>query len=150
MPRMRAGVALSLALALSACLPAPAPTLVRDRADIFSAEAEAAAEARLQALARATDRWAFVITEDGGDPPRMLDEPMRLADDRDIDAIAVLLDSTRMIGAGLSGASATNNDAVAIPNERIFDLLQQGQMDAALELIVEDLEAWASAPQRAS
>ena len=143
-------IGLLLIILLGGCLRTDIPRLVQDSADIFSAEAEAAAEERLQAVARETGRWGFVITEEGGDPPRMLDEPMRVADARNVSAMAVLLDGTQVLGIGSSRRSVAQRDQLVSEDSRVHEFLAAGNADAALEVMVRDFEVWSTAPPRPS
>ena len=139
------GVAISLLLMVSACQPA-APQLVRDGIDMFSDEARAAAEARLQQLAADRGIWVFVITDLEGDPPRMLDEPMGEADAQDARAVAILFGRNGIVGSGYSERATQEGDQTALIPPDVNGLVAQGETDAALTAVVEYLERWAVAP----
>lgn len=142
---MRKGsLAAALGVALVACLPSAAPQLVRDGAGIFSRAARAQAEDRLQEVARRTDIWVFVITAANPDPPRLLDDPMALADGRGIRAVAVILAPDR-VSAGGSSRAADQRAAPAVP-DGTDALLAAGQADLALAQIVDAAVAWAADP----
>ena len=126
------------------CRPA-APQLVRDGVGMFSAEARAAAEARLQELATEHGMWALVITELGGDPPRMLDEPMGEADARQARAVAILLSADQVVGTGFSRAIDTDDMGTLVPPD-VQGMIAQGETDAALAALVTYLESWVVDP----
>ena len=129
----------------SACQLAGPPQLVRDGAGLFSAEARAAAESRLRAIAGEHGVWTFVITEVNGDPPRMLDVPMQEADSLGFRAVAILFDADRIVGAGYSRASFDRGDSGLDPPGVGADI-PAGGADMALERVVEYLESWAALP----
>ena len=132
-------------LLASACQLASPPQLVRDGAGIFSADARAAAEARLRAIAGTHGVWTFVITEVNGDPPRMLDAPIGEADSLGVRAVASLFDEERIVGAGYSRASVDQGDSGLEPPDVGADI-PDGGADVALERVVEYLESWAANP----
>ena len=139
---------IGIGLLASACQIASPPQLVRDGAGIFSADARAAAESRLRAIAGEHGVWAFVITEVEGDPPRMLDAPMQEADSLGVRAVAILFDADRIVGAGYSRASFDQGDSGLEPPGIDADIPDAGA-DVALERVVEYLESWAADPPRA-
>lgn len=141
---IRCAVIVGVLLA-SACQLASPPQLVRDGADIFTADARAAAESRLRAIAGEHGVWTFVITEVNGDPPRMLDAPMQEADSLGVRAVAILFDADQIVGAGYSRASFDQGDSGLEP-PGIGAQIQDGGADVALERVVEYLESWAANP----
>ena len=144
-PSLNRWAAIGLGLLASACQLASPPQLVRDGAGIFSADARAAAESRLRAIAGEHGVWTFVITEVDGDPPRMLDEPMGEADALGVRAVAILFDDDRIVGAGYSRASFDNGHSALDPPGIGTDI-PDGGADVALERVVEYLESWAANP----
>jgi hypothetical protein len=147
-PSLNRCAAIALGLLSSACQLASPPQLVRDGAGIFSADARAAAESRLRAVAAEHGLWAFVITEVEGDPPRMLDAPMQEADSLGVRAVAILFDADRIVGAGFSRISSDRGDSGLDP-PGVGTLIPFGDADTALERVVEYLESWAALPQPA-
>src|SRR3990170_6018812 len=93
--RVLAGV---LVLVLATGCVSNAPQLVRDVAGLYPADIEAVAESRLQDLSRETGIWFFIVTGNPPDQPRMLDEPMALADGRGARAAALLIGPREMVG----------------------------------------------------
>ena len=144
-PSLNRWAVFGVGLLASACQLASPPQLVRDGAGIFSADARAAAESRLRALAGAHGVWTFVITEVNGDPPRMLDGPMQEADSLGVRAVAILYDAERIVGAGYSRASVDQGDSGLEPPGIGTDI-PEGGADVALERVVEYLESWAANP----
>ena len=142
---MKRWAVIGVGLLSAACQLAGPPQLVRDGAGIFSADARAAAESRLRAIAGQHGIWTFVITEVGGDPPRMLDAPMGEADSLGVRAVAILFDEARIVGAGYSRASADQGEASLDPPGVTADI-PDGGADVALERVVEYLESWAANP----
>ena len=144
-PALNRWAAIGVGLLASACQIASPPQLVRDGAGIFSADARAAAESRLRAIAGEHGLWPFVITEVNGDPPRMLDAPMQEADALGVRAVAILFDEDRIVGAGYSRASFDQGDSGLDPPDVGADI-PDGGADVALERVVEYLESWAAQP----
>jgi len=144
-PSLSRCAVIGLGLLVTACQLASPPQLVRDGAGIFSADARAAAESRLQDIAGEHGVWAFVITEVNGDPPRMLDAPMGEADALGVRAVAILFDENRLVGAGYSAASVDQGDSSLDPPGIGTDIPDAGA-DVALERVVEYLESWAADP----
>ena len=144
-PALNRWAVIGVGLLASACQIASPPQLVRDGAGIFSADARAAAESRLRAIAGEHGVWTFVISEVNGDPPRMLDAPMQEADALGVRAVAILFDEDRIVGAGYSRASFDQGDSGLDPPEVGADI-PDGGADAALERVVEYLESWAAQP----
>ena len=144
-PSLNRWAVFGVGLLASACQLASPPQLVRDGAGIFSAEARAAAESRLRAIAGAHGVWTFVITEVNGDPPRMLDAPMGVADAQGVRAVAILFDEDRIVGGGYSRAAVGDGDPSLDPPGIGTDI-PDGGADAALERVVEYLESWAANP----
>src|SRR5688572_14793110 len=144
-PSLNRCAGIGLGLLAAACQLASPPQLVRDGAGIFSADARAAAESRLRAIAGQHGVWTFVLTEVDGDPPRMLDAPMGEADALGVRAVAILFDADQMVGAGYSRASVEHGDSVLEP-PGIGAQIQDGGADVALERVVEYLESWAADP----
>lgn len=143
---MRNGLlATALTLALVACLSPPVPQLVRDGAGIFSRAAREQAEARLQEVARRTDIWIFVITHARPDPPRLLDEPIGLADARGVRAVAVILAPDRVNASGVSRAMG-DRTTMPLPGEELDRLLAAGRADDTLGEIVDAAVVWADNP----
>ena len=148
---MRKGcLVLGLTLLLGACLPAGAPQLVRDGAGIFSAAARAQAEARLQQLARRSDIWVLVFTGTNPDTPRLVREPMQLAEARGARAYALVISP-----AGLTGSSGNVPTADGgfqqLPNlDDVEVMLAAGLADDALAKIVDAAEAFAQNPDAAA
>jgi hypothetical protein len=131
-----------LGLVGSGCAPS-VPDLVRDGAGYFSGEARLEAESRLQSLADLHGIWTFIISEPGGDPPRMLDAPMGEADAAGVRAVAILLNEHGLVGAGYSRAFDDRfMGGFAPPSVE----LAAGDRDAALEALVRYLEEWAADP----
>ena len=139
------GAIIGGALLASACQLASTPQLIRDGAGLFSADARAAAESRLRAIAGEHGVWTFVITEVNGDPPRMLDAPMQEVDSLGVRAVAILFDADQIVGAGYSRASVDQGDSGLEP-PGIGAQIQDGGADVALEHVVEYLETWAADP----
>lgn len=143
---MRNGaLATALTLALVACLSPAVPQLVRDEAEIFSRAARAQAEERLQEVARRHDIWVFVITHPQPDPPRLLDQPMALADARGVRAVAVILAPDRVNASGVSRAMG-DRMTLSFPEAAVSEQLGAGRADVALALIVDAAVAWADDP----
>ena len=142
--RIRAGhsLAAGLLLALATGCVNVAPQLVRDVAGLYPADTEAAAEARLQELSRRTGIWIFIVTGDPPDQPRMLDEPMGLADERGARAVAILLGPREMVGYGASRASESAGDMTRLST---LDPVPAAGRDSAayLEVLLDEVEAWA-------
>ena len=147
-PSLTRWALIGFGLLIPACQLAGPPQLVRDGAGIFSADARAAAESRLRAIAGAHGVWTFVITEVNGDPPRMLDDPMGEADALGVRAVAILFDDDRIVGAGYSQASVDQGDTGLDPPNVGADI-PDGGADVVLERVVEYLESWAANPQPA-
>jgi hypothetical protein len=120
--------------------------LVRDDAHLFSDDARAAAESRLDALAVKHGVWAFVITDLEGDSPRMLDEPMREADTAGVRAVAVLFGADHLVGGGFSRISANSEDSQTLNPPDVGNYGAPGSADAALGTIVDYLESWVKVP----
>ena len=144
-PALNRWAVIAVGLLASACQVASPPQLVRDGAGIFSADARAAAESRLRAIAGEHGMWTFVITEVNGDPPRMLDAPMQEADALGARAVAILFDADRIVGAGYSRAAFDQGDLGLAPPD-VHVQIPAGGADAALESVVEYLESWAANP----
>ena len=140
--RATTAVALVLPLLTAACVN-EAPQLVRDGGDLYRRDTEAAAESRLQALARETGLWVFVVTDATPDPPRMLDEPMSLADARGARAIALLIGPSGLMSYGASRAATAAGDSdrlVSLNTVTESDLDPEATLDALLTRVV----AWAT------
>lgn len=133
---------LALLLLASGCVN-EAPQLVRDEGNLYTSDVEAAAEARLQALARRTGIWFFVLTATQPDPPRMLDEPMMIADAREAHAIALLLGPNGMVGYGASDAAVAAGEYESMAT---LDTTPVAGRDAAetLDALLAQVEAWAT------
>ncbi len=145
--RIRAASRIAMAgLVVSGCGLAPPPQLVRDGAQLFTADARAAAESRLRALAAKYGVWTFVITDLEGDPPRMLDAPMHEADASGVRAVALLFGADRMVGSGQSRISFDRGDSQTLAPPDVSDLLAGGHADEALDTVVAYLESWVSSP----
>ena len=148
---MRNGaLAIGWSVLLGACLPAGAPQLVRDGAGLFSAAARAEAEGRLQQLARRSDIWVLVFTGTNPDTPRLVREPMQLADARGAKAYALVISP-----AGLTGSSGNVPTADGgfqqLPNlDDVDALLAAGLADDALAKLVDAAEAFAENPDAAA
>jgi hypothetical protein len=144
---LRVAWSLLAAVALAACA-STAPQLLRDEAGIFTPAARQAGEARLQALAATYAVWPFILTRVEADPPRMLDAPMRTADDLDAPAVAVLFGSDRIVGGGFSRAwtqSAFDRFLFDPPTTEPF---AAGDADAALERVLDYFEERLADPAR--
>lgn len=139
---MKLAAVVGLALLLVAGCGVVAPQLVRDEANLFSGDARVAAEQRLRAIAVTHDLWAYIITEPDGDPPRMLDAPMAEADAQGIEAVAILLSADRVLGGGYSAATVERDDSPGLTPPDVDGQLV-GDPDAALDRLVDYLEAWA-------
>lgn len=144
-PSLIRAAIIGVGLLASACQLANTPQLVRDGAGIFSADARAAAESRLRAIAGEHGVWTFVVTEVDGDPPRMLDAPMQEADSLGVRAVAILFDADGIVGAGFSRASVDQGDTGLEPPGIGAQILPGGG-DVALESVVEYLESWVADP----
>jgi hypothetical protein len=142
----RPGWLIGVGLLLLSCGLTPPPQLVRDRAHLFSDDARAAAESRLDALAVKYGVWAFVITDLEGDSPRMLDEPMREADTAGVRAVAILFGRDHVVGGGFSRIAAQREDSQTLNPPDVGDYSAPGRADAALGTIVDYLETWVSVP----
>ena len=139
-------VLLCLAAGVVGCGRIAPPQLVRDGASLFGAGARQAAEARLQSLADEYGVWVFVVTEPGGDPPRMMDGLFDEADAYGIRAVALLYDQERSVGSGFSEAAVEHDDTSSLPQPDVERLLALGEGDAALAVIVETAERWLADP----
>lgn len=138
--RAATAVALMLPLLATACVN-QAPQLVRDGGDLYRRDTEAAAESRLQALARETGIWVFVVTATEPDPPRMLDEPMAIADARGARAIAVLIGPGDVVSYGASAAATAAGDFDRLA--ALHDNPAPGPDSAArLDALLTQVEAW--------
>ena len=127
-------------LLTAACLN-EAPQLVRDGGDLYRRDTEAAAESRLQALARETGIWVFVVTATEPDPPRMLDEPMAIADARGARAVAVLIGPNGAVGYGASSASVAAGDFDRLAALDIA-AMPVGDSAPTLDALLTQVEAW--------
>lgn len=143
---MSARALIGILMIASACQLAGPPQLVRDGAGMFSADARAAAESRLRAVAAEHGVWAFIITDVEGDPPRMLDGPMGEADARGARAVAALFRPDSMSAGGFSRVSYDAGDSQTFSPPIVDDLLARGEADEALERIVDYMESWAELP----
>ena len=133
---------LLMALLVVACAPASLP-LVRDGAGLFSADAEAEAEQRLQVLGEAHGIWVYIVSEVDGDPPRMLEEPMTSANADGLRAIAILMNQSGTIGSGYSMLAADAGDTDGFFSSSAADgMIERGANDAALEVMVDHIEVW--------
>jgi hypothetical protein len=134
----------ALTLIVSACalMPQTTPSLIRDEADIFSPQAEAAAEARLREAAGDDGVLLFIITGRDVDPPVAFDGTTDWAAENGRDAAAWLIDGARI------DASATTdpNGLVSLQPPPIDRMLEEGRGDEALDLMVRTYEAWARSP----
>lgn len=122
------------------------PPLVRDGAGMFSADAQAAAEARLRQAAADTGIWVFVVTDPDAEPPQMLRGPMESADDASVRALAILLNLHGVIAVGYSQESVELQDSMTFSPPDVSGLLDDGLGDEALAAMVDYAVTWSSAP----
>jgi hypothetical protein len=137
---MRLLTVCALVMTLIAGCSTPSLPLVRDGANLFGVRAEAEAEQRLRGLGERHGVWVYIISEVDGDPPRMLDEPMSAAEADGLTAIALLFNQHGSMGSGYTRSAAGWSSA---PGSSAADgMIQRGESDAALEVIVDHIEVW--------
>lgn len=123
---------------LAACgLTSSMPVLMRDSAGLFTPAARQVAEDRLRSLSDEHGVLFFIVTDQRGDPPRMLRGPAADADGQPW--VAFLLSGEMMVGGGMSDPDRFGS----MPSPEVDDLLAEGRADEALELLIDAFAAWA-------
>lgn len=127
------------AILLAGCgLTAPMPVLMRDSAGLFTPPARQAAEDRLRSLSAEHDILFFIVTDHGGDPPRMLRVPAGDAERFGWPFVAFLLSGDMMVGGGMSDTDRFGS----MPSPEVDGLLAEGRADEALELLIDAFVEW--------
>ena len=115
------------------------PVLMRDSAGIFTPPARQAAEDRLRSLSEEHGILFFVVTDQRGDPPRMLRVPGADAERFGWPFVAFLLSGDMMVGGGMSDTDRFGS----MPSPEVDGLLADGRADEALELLIDAFVEWA-------
>jgi hypothetical protein len=115
------------------------PGLMRDSAGLFTPPARQVAEDRLRSLSEEHGILFFIVTDQRGDPPRMLDAPMADAEEFGRPYVAFLLSGERMVGGGMSDLDRF----ASMPSPEVDELLAEGRADEALELLIDAYVEWA-------